>query len=59
MLLTNNYDIAIEFNIESHNYTNFPNGYKDILGKGYSVFKGDNDNNQFNLKEIEVLKLIK
>jgi len=52
-------DIAIEFNIESQNYTHFPKSYSDVLGKGYSIFKGDNDNYSFNLKEIEVFKLIK
>ena len=41
------------------NYTSFPHSYKDVLGKGYSIFKGDNDNNKFTLKEIEVFKLIK
>ena len=51
------YDIAIEFS--NGYYTNFPNAYKDVLGKGYSIFKGDNDNNKFTLKEIEVFKLIK
>ena len=51
------HDIRICFN--SSNYTNFPHSYKDVLGKGYSIFKGDNDNYNFNLKEIEVFKLIK
>ena len=41
------------------NYTDFPHSYKDVLGKGYSIFKGDNDTYYFNLKEIEVFKLIK
>ena len=50
-------DIFIGFN--KGYCTNFPTQYKDILGKGYSIFKGDNDNNKFNLKEIEVFKLIK
>ena len=50
------HDICIRFN---SNYTNFPHSYKDVLGKGYSIFKGDNDNYNFNLKEIEVFKLIK
>ena len=39
--------------------TNFPQSYKDVLGKGYSIFKGDNDNYNFIFKEIEVFKLIK
>ena len=50
-------DITILF--DSDDYTNFPHAYKDVLGKGYSIFKGDNDNYNFNLKEIEVFKLIK
>ena len=50
------HDICIYFD---RYYTNFPYSYKDVLGKGYSIFKGDNDNNKFNLKEIEVFKLIK
>ena len=40
-------------------HTNLGHSYKDVLGKGYSIFKGDNDNYNFNLKEIEVFKLIK
>ena len=51
------HDIRICFN--SSDYTSFPHSYKDELGKGYSIFKGDNDNYYFNLKEIEVFKLIK
>ena len=50
------YDIGIRFT--SSPYTNFPSSYKDVLGKGYSIFKGDIDNYNFNLKEIEVFKLI-
>ena len=67
--LTNKYNIAptkfpntnSSYSIwdDSNYYTNFPHSYKDILGKGYSIFKGDNDNYNFNLKEIEVFKLIK
>jgi len=42
-------------------YSIFPSSYKDILGKGKSIFTGDlNNNNQnFNLKEIEVFKIFK
>jgi len=42
-------------------YANFPYNYKDILGKGKSIFTGDlNDSNQyFKLKEIEVFKIFK
>ena len=49
-------DFHIQFN---YNATGFPNSYKDVLGKGYSIFKGDNDNWDFDLKEIEVFRLIK
>ena len=49
------HDIRIRF--DSSEYTNF-SSYQDVLGKGYSIFKGDNDNYKFNLKEIEVFKLI-
>ena len=39
----------------------FPHSYKDILGKGNSIFTGDlnNNNYNFNLKEIEVFKIFK
>ena len=47
------------FNEEGHSYSNFPNSYKDILGKGNTIFTGDNNNNKINLKEIEVFKLFK
>ena len=40
-------------------YSNFPYSYKDILGKGKSIFTGDLNNNKFNLKEIEVFKIFK
>ena len=51
-------DIAIDF---SFNGTGFPVSYKDVLGKGKSIFQEDNNNsnNNFILKEIEVFKLIK
>ena len=34
----------------------FPNSYKDILGKGKSIFTGDN-NNYFSLKELEIFEV--
>jgi len=39
----------------------FPDSYKDILGKGRSIFTGDlnNNNTNINLKEIEVFKIFK
>ena len=45
------HDIYIGF---SSNYARLGISYTDVLGKGYSIFKGNNDNNGFNLKEIEV-----
>ena len=51
------YDIFIDF---KNNYIGFPKSYKDIIGKGCSIFSGDDSEfNKFNLKEIEVFKLIK
>ena len=49
-------DICIYY---SSIYTNLGHSYKDVSGKGYSIFKGSNDNYNFSLKEIEVFKLIK
>ena len=41
-------------------YSTFPQKYKDILGKGNSIFTGDPNKktDKFKIKEIEVLKLI-
>ena len=46
---------------KSGSYAGFPYSYQDILGKGKSIFTGDinNDNQYFNLKEIEVFKIFK
>ena len=32
--------------------------YPDILGRGNSIFSGDNNSIQFKLKELEVFKLL-
>ena len=37
----------------------FPSGHKDVLGKGKSIFNGDNNTKKIYLKEIEVFKLFK
>ena len=50
-------DIGIRFN--SGNYSEFPKYYEDMLGKGKSIFTGDKNKIQLNIKEIEVFKLIK
>jgi len=51
-------DISI---YKNGSYSNFPHSYQDILGKGKSIFTGDlnNNNQKFNLKEIEVFKISK
>ena len=53
----NCFDICIQF--PSSHQINFPKSYDDVLGKGKSIFTGDNKVSNFNLKEIEVFKLIK
>jgi len=53
-----NHAIYIGFKNNS-NHTYLPNSYTDVLGKGYSIFKGDNNDFHFYLNEIEVFKLIK
>ena len=42
-------------------YSRFPISYEDVLGKGKSIFTGDNNNNniKFKIKEIEVFRLYK
>ena len=44
------HDIRIKF--DNNDYTSFPHSYKDVLGNGYSIFKGDNENDKFNLKKL-------
>ena len=41
--------------------SDFPHSYQDILGKGRSIFTGNlnNNNDYFDLKEIEVFKIFK
>ena len=44
---------------DNSNESYFPSYYKDIIGKGKSIFTGDinNNNTHFKLKEIEIFKL--
>ena len=44
---------------EKGGWSNFPNTYPDILGKGKSIFTGDINKSIFKIKEIEVFKLFK
>jgi len=50
-------DFYIKDNFKCELY--FPRGHKDALGKGKSIFNGDNNTKEFYLKEIEVFKLFK
>ena len=38
-------------------FTNFPQRFQDVLGKGSSIFSGDSKNTYFKIKEIEVFKV--
>ena len=49
-------DILINF---KGNSINFPKFYQDVSGKGKSIFTGDVNNSNFQIKEIEVFKLYK
>ena len=53
-----NNDIYFGFSSYQHK-SYFPKYYKDVLGKGYSIFTGDINSCYILLKEIEVFKLIK
>ena len=55
------HDICIysDFMNSNEHYSNFPHSYQDSLGKGYSIFSGQQNNKKFKLKELEVFKLLK
>ena len=44
---------------DNSNWCGFPYSYKDVIGKGSSIFTGDinNNNHYFKIKEIEIFKL--
>ena len=54
-------DICIGKDFNSNSTSDFPCRYQDTLGKGKSIFTGDFNNNESNLKvkEIEVFKIYK
>ena len=53
-----NPDLGVYSDYKEENcYSGFPESYKDITGKGYSIFTGLKDNNHFKVKEIEVFKI--
>ena len=56
----NGYDLYICNNYLKSNssYAGLDYSYPDVLGKGNSIFSGDNNTNNFKLKELEVFKLL-
>ena len=57
--LFGNGDIYITRDFVNGSSSRFPSTYIDVLGKGKSIFTGDNNNNKFIIKEIEVFRLFK
>jgi len=55
----NDSDLCIRSNFISDkvNYSSFPSSFQDTLGKSKSIFTGDNYNEYFKLKEVEVFKI--
>ena len=55
----NGHDLYISDNYLNNNssYAGLCNSFQDVLGRGNSIFSGDNQTNQFKLKEMEVFKL--
>ena len=55
-----NHDLYITDNYLNNNssYASLGYTYTDVLGRGNSIFSGDNNTNNFKLKEMEVFKLI-
>ena len=56
-----NYDLYICSNYlnNTSSYASLGYSYPDVLGKGNSIFSGDNNNNNhFKLKELEVFKIL-
>ena len=55
-----NHDLHICNNYlnDASSYARLGNSYPDVLGKGNSIFTGDNNNTHFKLKELEVFKLL-
>ena len=55
-----NHDLYISDNYLNNNssYASLGYSYNDALGRGNSIFSGDNNTNNFKLKEMEVFKFI-
>ena len=43
---------------DGSSYASLGGAYPDVLGKGNSIFSGDNKKTNFKLKELEVFKLL-
>ena len=54
------YDLYICSNYlnSTSSYAELGYSYPDVLGKGNSIFSGDNNNSHFKLKELEVFKFL-
>ena len=51
-------DLGIKADIlKDGGWSSFPITFIDSLGKGYSIFSGEQKSNSFKVKEIEVFKL--
>ena len=53
------HDICIYSDFMNSTHYNFPHSYQYNLGKGNSIFSGQQNNNKFKIKELEVFKLFK
>ena len=53
----NDLHINNDFFNNNDTYSYFPSSYEDSIGKGKSIFTGDQNNKYFKIKEIEVFKL--
>ena len=55
----NDFYIQSNFTQQNTACSSFPNSFQDVLGRGKAIFTSDENSNNFNIKEIEVFKLIK
>ena len=50
--------IQSDFTKQNTAYSDFPKSFQDVLGKGKAIFTSNEKSNYFNIKEIEVFKII-
>jgi len=55
----NDFYIQSNFTQQNTACSSFPNSFQDVLGRGKAIFTSNENSNNFNIKEIEVFKLIK